>query len=112
MTECPAVAPVDEPVQHFERMRGLLYEMANSVPGAKRLKGLLPNGTVVAHKTGTGGTKNGITGATNDIGIIFLPNGKHLAIAVFISDSFADEKTREAVIAKVAKACWDRWKGN
>ena len=30
-------------------------------------------------------------------------------IAVFVSDSPADEKTREAVIAKIAKACWDRW---
>ena len=66
-------------------------------------------GTIVAHKTGTGGTQNGITGATNDIGIITMPNGKHLAIAVFVSDSPADEKTREAVIAKIAKACWDRW---
>ncbi|MFM9903764.1 MAG: class A beta-lactamase [Pyrinomonadaceae bacterium] len=83
--------------------------MAASVPGEKRLKGLLPKGTWVAHKTGTGGTQNGITGATNDIGIISLPNGKHLAIAVFVSDSPADEKTREAVIAKIAKACWDRW---
>lgn len=49
------------------------------------------------------------TAATNDIGIIYLPNGKHLAIAVFVSDSEADEKTREAVIAKIAKAAWDRW---
>lgn len=83
--------------------------MADSVPGANRLKGLLPKGTVVAHKTGTGGTQNGVTGATNDIGLIELPNGKHLVIAVFVSDSPVDEKTREAVIAKMAKACWDRW---
>ncbi len=108
-TECPAVVPIDGPTQHFEEMRRFLYDMANSVPGAKRLKGLLPPGTIVAHKTGTGGTQNGITGATNDIGIITMPNGKHLAIAVFVSDSPADEKTREAVIAKTAKAVWDKW---
>lgn len=82
--------------------------MFDSVRGAKRLKGLLPKGTNVAHKTGTGGTQNGITSATNDIGIVWLPNGKHLAIAVFVSDSSADEKSREAVIAKIAKAAWDR----
>jgi len=35
--------------------------MTESIPGAKRLKGELPAGTVVAHKTGTGGTRNGIT---------------------------------------------------
>lgn len=88
----------------------VIVQMAvESNPGAKRLKGLLPVGTIVAHKTGTGGTQNGITGATNDIGIITMPNGKHIAIAVFVSDSPADEKTREAVIAKIAKACWDWW---
>lgn len=87
-----------------------LYEfIANSNPGAKRLKGQLPTGTVVAHKTGTSGTQNGITAATNDIGIISFPSGRRFAIAVFVSDSPADEKTREAVIAKIAKACWDRW---
>ncbi len=89
----------------------LLKFMTDSNPGAKRLKGLLPTGTIVAHKTGTSGTQNGITAATNDIGVITLPNGKHIAIAVFVSDSPADEKTREAVIAKIGKAVWDKWAG-
>lgn len=80
-----------------------------SKPGANRLKGLLPAGTRVAHKTGTGGNRDGVTSATNDVGIITLPNGNHIAIAVFVGDSRADEKTREGVIAKVAKAVWDRW---
>jgi beta-lactamase class A len=83
--------------------------MAESRPGAKRLKGLLPAGTVVGHKTGTSGIENGITAATNDIRIVTLPNGKHLAIAVFVADSPADEATREGVIAKVARAVWDKW---
>ena len=86
----------------------LLKYLTESTPGAKRLKGLLPAGTVVAHKTGTSGTQNGITAATNDIGIITLPNGKHLAIAVFVSDSPADEATREGVIAKIARAVWEK----
>jgi beta-lactamase class A len=86
----------------------LLKLMFESIPGAKRLKGLLPAGTVVAHKTGTSGTQNGVTAATNDIGIITLPNGKHLAIAVFVSDSPADEAIREGVIAKIAKAVWEK----
>jgi beta-lactamase class A len=85
----------------------LLKLMTESTPGGKRLKGELPAGTVVAHKTGTGGTRNGITSATNDIGIITLPNGQHLAIAVFVSDSSADEATRDSVIARIAKAAWD-----
>jgi hypothetical protein len=78
----------------------LLRVLTESTPGAKRLKGLLSAGTIVAHKTGTSGTENGVTATTNDIGIITLPNGRHLAIAVFVSDSPEDEKTREAVIAR------------
>ncbi|HEV2884751.1 MAG TPA: serine hydrolase, partial [Pyrinomonadaceae bacterium] len=80
--------------------------MADSRPGAKRLKGLLPAGTIVAHKTGTSGTEKGVTAATNDIGIITLPDGRHLAIAVFVADSPANVETREEVIAKIAKAVW------
>jgi len=85
----------------------LLKLMTESVPGAKRLKGELPAGTVVAHKTGTGGTQNGITSATNDIGIITLPDGRHLAVAAFVSDSAANDDTRDAIIARLAKAAWD-----
>ena len=94
-----------------ETAHGLLLKlMTGSITGPKRLKGLLPAGTVVAHKTGTSGTENGVTAATNDIGIITLPNGQHLAIAIFVADSPADEATREGVIAKIAKAVWDKWK--
>lgn len=101
----------------FERRGGLseqsqsllLKFMIESPTGPKRLKGFLPKGTIVAHKTGTSGARNGITAATNDIGIITLPDGRHLAIAVFVSNSPADEKTREEVIAKIAKAAWDKW---
>ena len=85
----------------------LLKLMTEAIPGAKRLKGELPAGTVVAHKTGTGGTRNGITSATNDIGIITLPDGRHLAVAVFVSDSAADDDTRDAIIARLAKAAWN-----
>lgn len=92
-----------------QSQRFLLKIMIESIPGQKRLKGLLPKDAIVAHKTGTSGARNGITAATNDIGIITLPNGNHLAIAVFVSDSAADEKTREETIAKIAKALWDKW---
>ena len=93
-----------------ETAQGLLLKlMAASNTGPRRLKGLLAAGTVVAHKTGTSGTENGVTAATNDIGIITLANGKHLAIAVFVSDSPANEAMRELVIARIAKVVWDHW---
>jgi len=81
----------------------LMRWMTESSPGSKRLRGLLPPGTVVAHKTGTSGTDNGITHATNDVGIVTLPDGRHLYIAVFVCDSPESESVREAVIAKIAK---------
>lgn len=88
--------------------RGLLLElMIKSLPGQKRIKGLLPAGTVVAHKTGTSGTVDGLTRATNDVGIITLPDGRHLAVAIFVSDTKADEPVRESVIAQIARAAWD-----
>ena len=85
----------------------VLKLMIESVPGAKRIKGQLPAGTLVAHKTGTGSTRGGITSATNDIGIITLPDGRHLAVAVFISDAAGDDAARDGVIARIANAAWD-----
>ncbi|MBD2312051.1 class A beta-lactamase, subclass A2 [Desertifilum sp. FACHB-1129] len=87
----------------------LLQWMTETPTGLKRIKGLLPEGTVVAHKTGTSGTVEGVTAATNDVGLVTLANGRHLAIAVFVSDSTADQATREAAIAQIARAAWDRW---
>lgn len=85
----------------------LLDWMTVTATGPKRLKGLLPETAVVAHKTGTSGTDHGLTRATNDVGLITLPNGRHLAIAVFVSDSPANQDAREGVIAKIARAAWD-----
>jgi beta-lactamase class A len=87
----------------------LLQLMTETTTGPKRIKGLLPDGTVVAHKTGTSSTVNGVTAATNDVGLVTLPNGRHMAIAVFVSDSQANNAIREEVIAKVARAAWDEW---
>ena len=87
----------------------LLRDLIDSSPGPRRIKGLLPPGTIVAHKTGTDGTRSGKTAATNDIGIVTLPDGRHLAIAVFVKDSTAGPAARESTIAKAAKAAWDHW---
>lgn len=83
--------------------------MRETSTGPNRLKGQLPAGTVVAHKTGWSGTNKatGITAAVNDIGIVFLPNGKHFFISVFVTDSKEDAATNEKIIADIAKASWD-----
>jgi beta-lactamase class A len=90
--------------------RSLLLDlMLKSKPGPRRIKGMLPAGTPVAHKTGTSGTVEGLTRATNDVGLITLPDGRHMAVVVFVSDTRTDADVREGVIAKIARAAWDCW---
>ncbi len=86
-----------------------LYKiMTETTTGPKRIKGLLPDGTVVAHKTGTSPTNaDGLSPATNDVGIITLPNGNHLIVSIFVCNSKDDEATRDSIIAKIAKASYD-----
>lgn len=75
-----------------------------------RLKGLLPAGTPVAHKPGTSDVSpEGIAAATNDVGIITLPDNRHLIVAVFVSDSKAGEAIREKVIARIARLVYDAY---
>lgn len=89
----------------------LLDKMINSVNN-NRTKELLPESAVVAHKTGTSGTnKKGITAATNDVGIITLPNGKHIAIVAFISDYPGGVPRGEGIIAQLTKQVWDYYTG-
>jgi beta-lactamase class A len=84
--------------------------MERTTTGPGRIKGLLPKETVVAHKTGSSGAdEKGLVAATNDVGVVTLPDGRHIAVVVFVSDATAEEKACEAVIARVAKAVWDAY---
>lgn len=85
----------------------LLLRWMTSDLRTKRLEGDLPAGTRVAHKSGTSDVDNGVAHATNDIGLIPLPDGRQIAIAVFVTDSTADEATRERVIARIARTVYD-----
>jgi beta-lactamase class A len=85
----------------------LLLSIMNAPPEKTRIGAELPPGTPVAHKTGTSDVDNGLAHATNDIGLITLPDGRKLAVAVFVTDSRADEATRVRVIAEIGKAAYD-----
>jgi beta-lactamase class A len=86
--------------------------MKRTETGKNRLKGQLPEGTVVAHKTGWSGTnKDGITAAVNDIGIVFLPNGRHYFISVFVTESKEDLAANEKIIADISQVTWDYFNG-
>jgi len=82
-------------------VRRLLDVMTSSTTGPERLKGLLPVGTPVAHKTGSA------AGSRNDVGLIALPNSDHIAIAVFIKSSAKDDATRDRTIAEIARTVYD-----
>jgi beta-lactamase class A len=86
----------------------LLQTMTDSLTTPNRLRAGLPSGTVLAHKSGTSGEHSGKAEATNDIGLISLPDGRHLGIAVFITDAHADEATRDSVIARIGRAVYDQ----
>lgn len=82
--------------------------MKETETGASRIKGQLPEGTIVAHKTGTSGISNeGLTAAVNDIGIVFLPDGKYFYVSIFVSNSRESAETNEKIIADIAKISWD-----
>lgn len=88
----------------------LINLMEHTFVAPKRIRGLLPAGTVVAHRSGTSGTDDkGLSPATNDVGVITLPNGRHLAIAIFLSDSYLGDDKRDEVVAKIAKAAYNEF---
>ncbi|HUP18702.1 MAG TPA: serine hydrolase [Gemmatimonadota bacterium] len=73
--------------------------------GDTRIPGLLPANTPAARKSGTVGA------TTNDVGIVSLPDGTHLALAVFIKSSDRPLAERERAIAGVSRALYDHFTG-
>ena len=90
----------------------LIKILEETSTGPKRLKGELPKDIAVAHKTGTSFTENGKTPATNDVGVITLPNNEHIIVSILVSDSYEDDKTNEKIIADIAKASFDYYNKN
>ena len=84
----------------------LMKIMLETTTGTNRLTERLPKNSL-AHKTGTSFTIDGFTAATNDMGIVTLPNGKHYAICVFVSNSKESEEVNCKIIADVSKLIYD-----
>jgi len=80
----------------------MLRIMFKCETGEGRIKGGLPPGTPLAHKTGT------IAGTVNDVGVITLPDGQgHIVLSVMTKE-FTDETADvEALIAKIARVVYD-----
>ncbi|WP_312902924.1 CGA/CIA family class A beta-lactamase [Chryseobacterium taichungense] len=86
----------------------LMQIMFSTSTGKNKLIEQLPENTPVARKTGASGKNNsGLTGAENEIGIVTLPNGKHYAIAVFVSNSTETNVVNCKMISDISKSVWD-----
>jgi beta-lactamase class A len=77
----------------------LLDLMAQCQTGKNRMKALLP-GVMVEHKTGT------LTGLTDDVGFITMPDGHRIAVAIFTRGG----TDRPRTIAEAARAIYDGFK--
>ena len=78
----------------------LLGAMSRCVTGKTRIPALLPAGTLVAHKTGT------LWAQTSDVGIIRLPDGRNVALAVFVTGR-GSHSAHAQTIAQVARTVYD-----
>ena len=86
----------------------LMQIMIGAKTGTNKIVEQLPKNTPVAHKTGASGKNNeGLTVAENDMGIITLPNGKHYAIAIFVSNSMESDAVNCKMVSDISKAVWD-----
>jgi beta-lactamase class A len=101
-----------EPILAKNTRNFLWRILEETTTGPNKIKGLLPAWAIVGHKTGASGTnKEGITGASNDVGIVILPNDKHFTIAVFVANSTENTAGNDRIIAEIAKAAWDYFTG-
>lgn len=75
----------------------LLDMMRRCATGSNRMRGILPPGAMVEHKTGT------LSGYTGDVGFLTTPEGRRIAVAFFARGG----ENRPAVIATAARAIYD-----
>lgn len=86
----------------------LMKVMLSTSTGLNKMVEQLPKNTPVARKTGASGKNNaGLTGAENEIGIVTLPNGKHYALAVFVSNSMETDAVNCRMISDISKEVWE-----
>lgn len=77
----------------------LLMRCMREIPrGKRRILAGAPAGSVVWHRPGT------IASTTNDTGIVRLPNGQHVILAIFTKASTSEVEVREDDIAAVTRA--------
>jgi beta-lactamase class A len=76
--------------------------MVATSTGNARIRAGVPKGAVVADKTGTG-ERN----ATNDVGVIWLPNKAPVFLSIYTSGGTLDADGRNAIIADITKLVFE-----
>jgi|GEM_PF-196565 len=83
----------------------LMYHTSNS---PNRIRAYLPDSIPVAHKTGTSGSNDtGMSPATNDVGLITLPDGTHIALVVLVNYSTESYEADEKIIGLISKTVYE-----
>ncbi len=85
-----------------ESLAQLKAWMVAVTTGDKRIRAGVPQGSVVADKTGTGEN-----GATNDVAIIWPPNEPPVFLSIYTSGGTLDADGRNAVIADITQLVFD-----
>ena len=78
----------------------ILGAMSRTRTGTRRIPALMPDDAMVSHKTGS------LNNTSSDIGIIEAPDGRAIAIAIYVTGQGA-RRAREARIATIARALYD-----
>ncbi len=94
---------LDSPTREF------LWNVAASTMTSSTRK-RLPQGTVVAHKSGYSGVSDeGIIGANNDAGIMILPSGKRVAYALFISNTTCSSEESYDLLSRIIEQIYNHY---
>lgn len=80
--------------------RVILAAMGRTVTGKRRMRALIPTSARVLHKTGT------LSGTSSDIGFIETPDGRTLAMAIYVTGQ-GTKPARDAKIAAISRALYD-----
>jgi beta-lactamase class A len=87
----------------------LLALMNQARTGPRRLKGGLPPGWTIAHKTGTGQDFRGASVGINDVGLLTAPDGHTYAVAVMMRHTRKPVPQRLEFMQAVTRAVAEQW---
>ena len=86
-----------------------LATMSEARTGPRRLKGGLPSGWSIAHKTGTGQDWRGGSIGINDVAVFTAPDGRSYAVVVLMKRTTKPVPARLAFMQQVSKAVVTSW---